>query len=124
MRHTVRYAASVSEPDTYTALTHSEFCFCGWKDLESAEADVECDRCVSMSDKAQSSPSTSFRSTLRTLRILKTRNSYLQNSQVQKLTLRMNSDLKKKSNVLFVTARGGFFLFLAKSPAAYTRSAT
>ena len=49
------------------------------------------------------SPLTYFKSTLCTLRILKVRNSYLQNSQGRKLTLRMYSDLKKRSNFLFVT---------------------
>ena len=44
------------------------------------------------------SPSANFKSTLRTLRILNVRNSYLQNSQGQKLTLRMSSDLKKISS--------------------------
>ena len=48
------------------------------------------------------SPSTNFKSTLRTLRILKVRNFYLQNSQGQKLTLGMDSDLTKISNFVFV----------------------
>ena len=51
------------------------------------------------------SPSTNFKSTLRTLRILKVRNSYLRNSQGQKLTLRIESDLKKILNFLIVTFR-------------------
>ena len=46
------------------------------------------------------SPSTNYNSTPRTLRVLKVRNSSLQDSQGQKLTLRMDSDrdLKKISN--------------------------
>ena len=39
------------------------------------------------------SPSTNFKRTLRTLRFLKATNSYLQSSQGQKLSLRMDSDL-------------------------------
>ena len=50
-------------------------------------------------------PQTNFKSTLRTLRILKVRNSCLQNSYSQKLTLRVDSDLKKISRFLFVTFR-------------------
>ena len=44
--------------------------------------------------RASSSPLTNFKSTLRTLRTLKVRNSYLHNSQGQKLTLIMDYDLK------------------------------
>ena len=52
-----------------------------------------------------SSPSTNVESTLRILRILKARNSYLQNLQGQKLTLIMDVDLKKRSNLLLMTFR-------------------
>ena len=58
----------------------------------------------------QKQPPTNFRSTLRTMRILKVSDPYLKISQGQKLTLRMQSDLKKISKFLFVTFRNKKFV--------------
>ena len=60
---------------------------------------------ASMRNQCPRSPPTNFKSTRRTLQIPKVRNSYRQKSQVQKLALRMDSDLKKILIFLFVTFR-------------------